>query len=85
MFINLWTDDELALLYSDLTNQEIAERISRSANAVRKKRYLVTGHYVEKDKQLTIAPVRTAPLMSDAHKEARIIGLCERLKVKLYG
>ena len=87
MMISLWTDDEIALLYTEMTNNEIAERINRTVTAVKKKRYEETGHYVEagKQKESDYIQKRIVPHMDEAYKKARIITLCERLKVKLYG
>lgn len=85
--ISLWTDEEKDLLYTNMSNQEIADKINRTVKAVKMKRYEETGHYVEAEKQKESDYIqkRIVPHMDETYKKARIITLCERLKVKLYG
>lgn len=84
MTLNLWTDAELAMLYTNLTNEEIAKEIGRTKKAVRKKRYLITGHYVENEKQRDPMPPHIS-VFDERYKEARILSLAKRMGVKLYG
>ena len=75
-----WTDEEITLLRSDLTNTEIAEKINRTTLSVRDARYHYTGHNVEKAKQ-RIRPT----VINQSDSEFRIIALCNKLGVKIEG
>lgn len=80
------SDEEIALLYTDMTNQEIEQKTGRSRNAVRKKRYQKTHHYVELKRQRELEYNFTPkPFVSEYNKQARIIALAQKLGVKLYG
>ena len=81
-----WTEEEIKLLYTDMTNTEIEQKTGRSSSAVRKKRYQKTGHYVERKKHRDLVKyVNPKPFVSDYNKKARIIALAQKLGVKLYG
>ena len=43
-----WTKADRAMLFSSLTNEEIAEKTGRSPHSVRKARVRYTGHAVER-------------------------------------
>lgn len=49
-----WTKEHRAMLFSSLTNGEIADRTGRSEHSVKKARVRYTGHAVEKAKWKTI-------------------------------
>ena len=49
-----WTKEHKAMLFSSLTNEEIAEKTGRSPHSVRKARVRYTGHCVERAKWKTI-------------------------------
>lgn len=85
--IDKWDENEIAWLTTDLSDEEIAEKIGRSRTAVRKKRYQVTGHYVEDEKQRDIRSLSVVRnLYSDSIvKEARIMKLAESMRVRLMG
>lgn len=84
MFENLWTQDEIDMLYTDMTTDEIAEKTHRTREAVESKRYKITGHYVEASKQReSYQMVFIPPVMSKTQKVARIIALADQLGVKL--
>ena len=83
--VKTWTDDDKALLFSDMSNKEIAEKVHRSVKAVESRRYKLTGHYVETEKQKPPELTPRRPVMDDTYKKARIIALAQKLGVKLYG
>lgn len=77
--MNLWTEKEIELLNSKMTDREIAEKTNRSLKAVRMKRYRMK-------KESEIMPKETpGDLMDDTTKEIRILTLCKKLGVKLFG
>ena len=81
-----WSEEEIEMLFSDMTNEEIEQKTGRSKSAVRKKRYQKTGHYVEKKKHRDLL-VHTypKPFVSEHNGTARIIALAQKLGVKLHG
>ena len=82
--VDYWTSAEKALLFTELSNKEIAIQTGRSESSVKTKRYKVTGHYVEKERQAE-PKTNPPPGMSDYCKRARIIKMAEQIGVKLYG
>ena len=77
---DVWSDEEIALLYTDMSNQEIEQRTGRSKAAVRKKRYQKTHHYVEFKRQRDLGKLITPkPFISEYNKQARIIALAQKL------
>ena len=81
-----WSEEEIEMLFSDMTNEEIEQKTGRSKSAVRWKRYQKTGHYVEKKNHRDLL-VHTYPksFVSDFNKKARIITLAQKPGVKLFG
>lgn len=49
-----WTKEHKAMLFSSLTNEDIAEQTGRSAHSVKKARVRYTGHAVERARWKTI-------------------------------
>ena len=86
---NVWTEEDKALLYTDMSTEEIAEKTGRTYAAIQRMRYDLTGHYVEKDKQhdKQVRPFSryATQAMSDIEKEARILHLAKDLNIKLEG
>ena len=82
---NYWTEAEIYWLYTGLSDKEIAEKIGRSVKAIRKKRYEITGHYVEIERQRDNNPEPKRFEYSRIYKEARILSFAKKLGVKLYG
>lgn len=81
-----WTEEEIELVYTNMTNAEIEQKTGRSKAAVRKMRYKKTGHYVERNRQREIKSMYSPkPYASAYSKKARIIALAQKLGVKLYG
>ena len=80
---NRWTKDEIELVYTDMTNEEIAKQIGRSVGAVREKRYRMTGHKVPPCQVVE----KETPKMANGNKdkEWRLIALAKKLGVKLFG
>lgn len=87
MMTEIWTQYETDLLRTELSNEAIAEVIGRSEMAVRTKRYEVTGHYVESEKQRekSIYEYEVMNFASKAQKEARILKLAQDMRVRLLG
>lgn len=73
--MNRWTPEEIKLLRSDMSNQEIADKIGRTRVAVKDKRYVLFGNQ----------KVRRPEQLTRIEKESRILKLCEKLGVKLLG
>ena len=79
----LWSIDEMNLLVSGLSDEEISEKTGRTIRAIRLKRYKMTGHCVSEklDETRTYSAV-TDPLET---RIERIKALAKRLGVKLLG
>lgn len=85
--VDKWSKSETDWLTTDLSNEEIAGKIGRSECAVRKKRYQMTGHYVEDEKKRDKRP---EGVIRDIHidsitKEARIMRLAQIMRIRLMG
>ena len=84
----IWTKDKRDLLFSDMTNEEIAKATGHTITSVKRARYYYTGHEVEFSKwQLA----REAAILEHEQKarrvanEQRLKDLCRQLGVRLYG
>lgn len=84
MMPNLWTQDEVDLLYENLSDKQISEMTGRTREAVRKKRYQLFGHYVETTKWMD---KRVIPHGTDDAiiKEVRLLNMAKQMRVKLLG
>ena len=76
-FQNKWTEEELALLWTFMPNEDIAEQIGRTVSAVESKRYQVTGYYTHRT---LLAQARKIP-----PRERHLYALAEQLGVKIGG
>lgn len=72
-----WTKDHKAMLFSPMTNEEIAEETGRKCSAVRKMRSYYTGHAVERGKW---RPLRTD---KDAMGVSHVIATAKRIGAKI--
>ena len=74
-----WTPEEVKLFDAGFTNKEIAEMTGRTIKAVQMKRYNMSFK--------SSTPDSTTPgdLMAQETKEWRILTLCKKLGVKLFG
>ena len=72
-----WTDEEKTMLFSDMTNSEIARLTGRTYISVRKMRQYYTQHTVEKKKW---KPLRTE---REAQGVAHVVQTAERIGAKL--
>lgn len=88
-FSKEWKKEEIDLLFSDLSNGEIAIRTGRSIEAVRTKRYVITGSHVEParsgSKHNLISNVPPYQLATPEYKVLRIKDLAKRIGVRLEG
>ena len=73
--VHIWTDEDQAMLFSCMTNQEIAEALNLSEKAVRSSRRYYTGHYTEQAK--------TRDYHTKITNEARVLQLAKELRVKI--
>lgn len=84
----IWTREQKDLLFSDMTNEEIAEATGRSLISIKSARYYYTGHQVEPAKALE---ARERAILMQEQKarrvanEQRLKDLCRQLGVRLYG
>ena len=84
-----WTENETMLLWTELTNKEICEQTGRTMDAVRTKRFNVTGHYTtpsetKRRKYIHVTPVNNA-LIDKQTKVNRIIAMANKLGVRIKG
>ena len=77
---NKWTKEELEMLFTDMPNSIISQRIGKSVPAVRKMRYRWTGHYSEIRNGLS-----EEAIMKKYEHEARILDMAKDMRVKLLG
>ena len=89
MYGRKWEKEEIEMLKSDMTNEEIMKMTNRSEYSVRKKRYEITGHYSFPGKDMTtyVKPKERPrdSFTSGKYKELRLIALAEKLGVRLLG
>ena len=76
-----WTKKQRDMLWSDMTNEEIAAATGRSVMVVKRARFYYTGHTVSRD----IARSNTEERRSKAEGEARILKLAKELNIKIGG
>ena len=85
----IWTREQKDLLFSEMTNEEIAKAVGRSVTSVKRARYYYTGHEVEFSRwQLDTqenAILKHEQKAKRVANEQRIKDLCKRLGVRLYG
>lgn len=84
-----WTEEETILLWTDMTNEEISKKTGRSMDAVRTKRFNLTGHYTtpsetKRRKYIHVTPVTNA-LLDEQMKRNRIIVLAKKIGVRIKG
>lgn len=80
-----WTEEELSLLKSNKSNDEIAGLTGRSAIAVRTKRYKYTGHYVQEDEWNEYVPRLVSLSLTQEEKVERIKNMAMQMKIRLKG
>ena len=73
-----WTNEEVKLFEQMFTDREIAAMTGRTLKAVKMKRYNL-GLNAKDD------PTTPGDLMEQKTKEWRILALCKKLGVKLFG
>ena len=83
-----WTANEVALLWTEMTNWEIAQQTGRTPDSVKKKRFSVTGCYTrqsdKRDERKKTIQANTE-YIDQLEKEHRIILLAKRLGVRIKG
>lgn len=84
-----WTEEETILLWSDMTNEEISEKTGRTMDAVRTKRFNLTGHYTPSDARKGRKAVYVSPVHSEYEdqrtKTNRIIVMASKMGVRIKG
>lgn len=83
--IDRWTEQELELLKSNKSNEEISWLTGRSVMAVKSKRYKYTGHYVEEDEWSEYVPRLISLSLTQEEKTERIKNMALQMKIKLLG
>lgn len=78
-----WTKEEEQLLFTNMTNADIAAAIGRTIRAVEGKRHRMTGHSVEAERQRPNEKERYGG--PEPTKILRICEMARRLGVKLFG
>ena len=76
-----WTKQQRDMLWSDMTNEQIAAETGRSLTVIRRARFYYTGHTVNRDKAISNTEERRAK----AEGEARILKLAKELNIKIGG
>ena len=76
-----WTKQQRDMLFSDMTNEQIAAETGRSLTVVRRARFYYTGHTVNRDRAIT----NTEERRSRAEGEVRILKLAKELNIKIGG
>lgn len=83
-----WSKEHKDLLKTDMTTEQIAKVTGRTHDAVKRARYVYTGHSVEKDKCPETKEERLFEAERIYHKlqrEQHIKDMCIQLNVKLGG
>ena len=80
-----WTKEELDICRENIPEEEVMKRTGRTLEAVRTKRYQLTGHHKAKcESEYYEPPVCCQPeIMTEQDKINRIYLLAEKLGVKL--
>lgn len=78
----LWTEEEVKLLDTFLTNEEIAQKIGRTALAVKQKRYRTEHPHGTYEEGIRIMP---SQVTTKEFRIAKIIERAKKLGVKLLG
>lgn len=76
-----WTKQQRDMLWSDMTNEEIADATGRSLIVVKRARFYYTGHTVHKD----LARDNAEEARKKTEGEARILNLAKKLNIKIGG
>ena len=83
-----WLKEHKDLLKTNMTTEQIAKATGRTHEAVKRARYVYTGHSVEKDKCPETKEEKLFEMERKVHqlqKEQHIKDLCKQLNVKLGG
>ena len=83
--IQHWSEEELDLLKSNKSNEEISNLTGRTVMAVRTKRYKYTGHYVEEDEWSDCVPRLISLSLTQEEKTERIKIMAAQMRIKLKG
>jgi len=74
-----WTKEKRDMLWSDMTNEEISEKLGKSVTVVKRARFYYTGHTTNRSKwEPNYEQIRIK-----AEKEARILNLAKKLNIKI--
>ena len=76
-----WTKQQRDMLWSDMTNEQIAAATGRSVMVVKRARFYYTGHTVNRD----LAIPNTEERRAKAEGEARILKLAKQMNIKIGG
>ena len=79
MMTTTWTLEQKAMLHSDMTNEEIAEKVGRSVRAVISRRYSYTGHSTNLSNWKSLS----AEHNRKAYGEAHVIATARRIGAKI--
>ena len=74
-----WTKEKRDMLWSDMTNEEIAKKLGKSIMLVKRARFYYTGHTTNRSNW----EANYEKIRSQAEKEARILDLAQKLNIKI--
>ena len=83
-----WSTEDKQLLKTDMSNDQIMKLTGRTEEAVRRARYVYTGHFVEKGRGIETKEEKLFQAEERYHKllkEQRLKDLCKQLGVRLGG
>ena len=76
-----WTKKMRDMLWTDMTNEEIAEKLGKSVVAIKRARFYYTGHMTRRS-EWKPTPEQA---IKRAEGEARILDLAKKLNIKIGG
>lgn len=76
-----WTKEKRDMLWSDMTNEEIAEKLGKSVMLIKRARFYYTGHTTNRSKwEMNYEQKR-----NKVEGEARILDLARKMNIKIGG
>lgn len=76
-----WTKEKRDMLWSDMTNEEIAERLGKSVMLIKRARFYYTGHTTNRSKW----EINYEQKRNKVEGEARILDLARKMNIKIGG
>ena len=76
-----WTKEKRDMLWSNMTNEEIAQKLGKSVTVVKRARFYYTGHTTDRSNW----EPNCEQIAKKAESEARILKLAKEMNVKIGG